>query len=198
MEAFISKMIAVNKKRDPEGQGFPAKKDSLLPPQGATYAVNVNMLLRPRAKAGSKTFLFMRAGSVEWAVEWMKDHNDYPVLIKALNSDLGHDWGNVPYILWKFWVLYCYAEGLQLSGEMAEKVQQYIFYGTYPFKRSINKVKTIKHKDIVHGLHFKLVAHRSRFLKNVDACFKTFMELCEEHPQWKVQARTLTKTVTST
>ena len=75
------------------------------------------------------------------------------------------------------------------TGEMAEKIKQYVFYGTYPFKRTISKVKTIKHKSIVHGLHFKLVAHRSRFLKNVEVCFKTFMELCEEHPEWKVNPK---------
>ena len=72
------------------------------------------------------------------------------------------------------------------SSTMAKKVLQYIFYGTYPFKRTISKVKTTKDKFIVHGLHFKLVAHRSRFIKDVELCFSTFIALCEEHPEWKV------------
>ena len=69
---------------------------------------------------------------------------------------------------------------------MTQKVKQYIFYDTYSFKRTIKKVKTVTDKPIVHELHFKLVAHRSRFIKDVECFFKTFIEFCEKHPEWKV------------
>ena len=84
-------------------------------------------------------------------------------------------------MLYTFYVLYCYYEGLTRSSTMARQVLMYIFYGKYLQKK---KNKPAIPYPILHGLHYKTTAGRSRLAKNVRQRFAKFIELSAGKPSW--------------
>lgn len=116
----------------------------------------------------------------------MRNNNDFPVKIKALNTPHKQDWDNVLDVLWKFYAHYMAFEGLCSTSDVGRAVMMYIFYGLYKFKRTVRKKSTVVLKSIVHGLHFKLTNHRSRFARGVDENFSRFLAEYAKNPSWKL------------
>lgn len=138
----------------------------------------------------SLTLKYLRAGGVVYAIQKMRDFNEYPVRIQASpDNTLTTDWSNFSEILWKFAIHYLASEGLTETSELSRSILVYIFHGEYVFSRLKvkNKVKTRKevNKPIIHALHFNLTANRSRFVQHVEEHFHKLFKVLDEHPEYE-------------
>lgn len=134
---------------------------------------------------GSVTLKYLRAGGVVCATIKMRNNNDHPVKIVAdVANPLDHDWDNFAEMLWKFAVHYLASEGLTETSAETRGILVYIFHGQYLLSRTVRKKQVHALKPIIHALHFKLTANRSRFVNDVDLHFQQLYELLDKHPEW--------------
>ena len=133
---------------------------------------------------------YCRAGNVCAVVADMRNRNRHPVLIKpGEDNDLKGTWSNEVPILWEFCYRYLSKEGLTSSSKGVDDLFAYVFHGRYSFTRKhtgkdgVSEVKTVL-KPVVHALHFKLTAHRSRFTTDVTTHFQELYKLLDDNPEW--------------
>jgi hypothetical protein len=92
-------------------------------------------------------------------------------------------WNNFSEVLYTFFALYCYYEGLLQSQTLTRQVLLYIFHGKYLHRK---KDRAPQLYPIVHGIHFKTTFGRSRFAKHVALRFSKFIELSQGKPGWRL------------
>ena len=133
---------------------------------------------------------YCRAGNVCAVVEDMRNRNISPVRIKpGEDNELIATWSNEVPTLWEFCYRYLSKEGLTSSSTGVDDLFAYVFHGRYRFTRTykdkdgVSEVKTVL-KPIIHALHFKLTAHRSRFTTGVSTHFQELYKLLDDNPEW--------------
>ena len=154
------------------------------------YTLSLTRVARRRATVASLTLKYLRAGGVAYAIQQMRDLNEFPVRIHASpDNTLETDWNNFSEILWKFAIHYLASEGLTETSEESRAILVYIFHGEYVFsRRKIKKAvkMTIQvNKPIIHALHFNLTANRSRFVQHVEEHFHEFFKVLDDHPEYE-------------
>ena len=124
-------------------------------------------------------------------VEDMRNRNHHPARIKSgEDNDLTDTWFNEVPILWKFYYRYLNKEGLTATSNGVDDLFAYVFHGKYNFTRKLKKGKDGKSetrtvlKPVVHALHFKLTAHRSRHTTDVATHFEELYKLLDDNPEW--------------
>ena len=89
-------------------------------------------------------------------------------------------------VLWTLHAVYCHLEGLARTHDVARLVLLYFFYGTYQWAtKDKDDNVAIREKPVLFGIAKRLMNGRSRFVNGVVQNFKTFIDLYEDHPEWK-------------
>ena len=131
------------------------------------YEITTKPRARRRATAAEEHFLYLRAASVQIALEELKNRNLYPVQVGKHVVHNGEQvrmempWNNFPDVLYTFYVYYCYSQGLTRSMDLARQVLLYVFYGSYTRKYKLDKTRySVTKKSILHGIHLKTCCNR--------------------------------------
>ena len=110
--------------------GFPLLQVGEEVPHEGSYKAHDHPSRAKGSKKTHKLLTFLNVSSVNKAVADLKDLGLYPVRCKYMPD--GSDWNNFAQVLYSFWILYCYYEGITRTQELARQVLVYLFYAHLP------------------------------------------------------------------
>ena len=101
------------------------------------------------------SFTFLRSGGVVYAFERLRDLGYFPQKMHpdTLPKSLGKSWSNFGKIRVVFYVLYCYAQGLTMTNDVARQVLIYVFLGKALMRSEPVDIMVAMHKRLQTGLH---------------------------------------------
>ena len=177
MSARIAKCIA-----DGNDDGFPIAKEDEIPSDTKQYSLNPKRVSNPNATCAHSNLPFLRAHSVQVGVDGLKNRGLYPVELRPGDTpDKAQPWNNFAQVMYTFHVLYCDAEGLTTTNNLAREVLLYVFYGSwFPPGQKIERPW-----PVIRCLHKKVIAGRHRFGKYVKNHFGEFIDTLTNHKDWK-------------
>ena len=166
MEHFISTMMKQGDKN-----GFPVVQEGeSVPTEVYDGETEVPDSFNARAIKPHPEVPFCRYVALQDAVEYVRNHGESPIQVRAHEMPTGHSWNNFARPLWMLLAKYCSNQGYARTSDMARKCALFFFHGSYLWKtRNSKKEPVSKIKPFVFFLHKKMVAQRSRFVSKVVA-----------------------------
>ena len=154
-------------------------------PEARVYVTSKSRKYNRRSTHQNKAFPFLRDAPVQGAVTGLRNGNFYPQLIPKKNMPEDDPaYSNFREIAIRFWAWYCALEGISITNDFARVLLLYFCFGHYQHKITENKVTKYVRKPIIHGIHYKLINGRARFMNKIDSCFSYFIELYGKNPTW--------------
>ena len=164
MDDFIATMMKRGDKH-----GFPIVKDGESIPTGVyDGTTEVPDTFHATAIKPHPEVPFCRYIALRDAVDFVRNHGESPIQVRARDMPTGRPWNNFAHPLYMLLAKYCSNQGYARTSDMARNCELFFFHGTYLWKtKNSRKEPVSKPKPFVFFLHKKMVAQRSRFVNKV-------------------------------